>query len=107
MKALESLAVLAAAALRSSSDLPIFFWLRSRAACAFWTLDPFPILVLACCRLVEWLMDDGKVTSSLERMCERGVCGMSLLSCASLIVFVQKTPPITWIIWNTSVRRPK
>ncbi len=43
MKAEASNLALAAAALRSSSDLPIFFWLRSRAAWAFWTLEPFPM----------------------------------------------------------------
>ncbi len=35
---------LAEAARRSSSVLPCFFWLRSRAAWAFWTLDPFPMV---------------------------------------------------------------
>lgn len=31
---------------RSSSLFPSFFWLRSRAACAFWTLEPFPMVGL-------------------------------------------------------------
>lgn len=44
MNAEASSLALAEAALRSSSDLPIFFWLRSRAAWAFWTLDPFPMV---------------------------------------------------------------
>lgn len=43
---------LAVAALRSSSDLPSFFWLRSRAACAFWTLDPFPMVEMLVAELL-------------------------------------------------------
>jgi hypothetical protein len=31
---------------RSSSVFPNFFWLRSRACCDFWALEPFPIIIL-------------------------------------------------------------
>lgn len=48
-----SLAALAEAAFRSSSDLPSFFWFLSRAAWAFCTFDPLPMVVVIVDTVVD------------------------------------------------------
>lgn len=80
MKAVLSALAFAAAALRSSSVLPIFFWFLSLAACAFCTFDPFPIFLVAVAgtsKLNRYLppSDDGaplaQIKQQRELLCSR------------------------------------
>lgn len=52
---------------RSSSLFPSFFWLRSRAACAFWTLEPFPMVGLCSFQVDRTLVLGPFVSASGKR----------------------------------------